>query len=287
MRLLILRTVLVATDLEPSSRDALDSAHRLAKLAGAALHVVHVADRSPAASGSVANAVRAELRSVNIPEGDAQLHVVGGAPEEVIAALADRLAADVIVVGAHRRERAGAAGQPLGTTARAIARHAHAPILIAGQALRLPLHRVLVPTDFSDTARGALLVGLSWASGLRAGAGEATTLSALHVQPPGDGSSRTGSSPTLDQELEMLQRDAGNWAGVTVQGDTEQADDAARVIGHHAAEHAADLVVIGTRGKGADDEARLGSVSEAVAMHGRVPTLLVPPAVWRVHAEAH
>src|SRR6059058_1195963 len=52
MRLLTIRTVVVATDLDPSSDGALDSASRLAAAAGAALHVVHVAAQS---DGNVAS----------------------------------------------------------------------------------------------------------------------------------------------------------------------------------------------------------------------------------------
>jgi nucleotide-binding universal stress UspA family protein len=290
VRLLILRTVLVATDLEPSSLDALGSAHRLAKLAGAALHVVHVvAPASPgarglASRGSPGDGVRAALRSADIPEGDVQLHVIPGSPAEAIGALADRVTADVIVIGHHRQQRGGTGGHSLGSTARRIAERAFAPVLVAGQPLRLPLHRVLVPTDFSDTARGALLVGLSWASGLRARAGEPTALTALHVQPDDEDAGRSGSSESLERELELLKRDAGSWADVTVQGCAKRDADAARAIGSFAVEHDADLVVVGTRGTGADDESRLGSVSDSVVTQVQVPTLLVPPAVWRVHA---
>jgi nucleotide-binding universal stress UspA family protein len=289
MRLLILRTVVVATDLEPSSRDALDSAHRLARLAGAVLHVVHVVEPSSghddsATRGTAGDRVRAALQRATIPEDDVQLHIVPGSPAEAIGALADRLTADVIVIGRQGQRDGDVGRHPLGSTARRIAERAHAPCLVAGQALRLPLHHVLVPTDFSDTARGALLVGLSWASGLRAGAGGATTLTALHVQGADEDAGTTGTSATLDHELELLTRDAGGWAGVRMQGCTELDADPARAVGTFAAEHDAELVVIGTRGQGADDESRLGSVSEQVVILGQVPTLLVPPVVWRVHA---
>ncbi len=279
----MLRTVLVATDFEPSSSDALESAHRLAKLAGAALHVVHVVAPPSPDEGAMGD-VRAALRGADIPDADAQVHVIPGSPAEAIGALADRVTADVIVVGPQRRRRAATPSQPLGSTARRIAERAYAPVLIVGKPLRLPLHRVLVPTDFSETARGALLVGLSWASGLRARAGGPTTLTALHVQSADEDAGKGVASAPLDRELELLKRNAGNWADVIVQGSTEGATDAARAIMSCAVQHNADLVVIGTRGLGADDTSRLGSISESVAVNGLVPTLLVPPGVWRVHA---
>ena len=70
VRLLLLRSVLVATDLGPSSRDALDTAHRLASLAGATLHVAHVAGSPTGASvapphGNPMDAVRDTLDAAN------------------------------------------------------------------------------------------------------------------------------------------------------------------------------------------------------------------------------
>ena len=292
MRLLILRTILVATDLEPSSRAAIDTAHRLATLAGASLHVVHVVppshagDGGQAARGRAADDLRAELRHARVSGDDAALHVIPGAPAESIRSLADRISANVVVIGPHRERAEGAGNHALGSTARSVVERAYAPCLIVGQQLRLPLERVLVPIDFSDTARGALLVGLSWASGLRTreAADGATTLTALHVQSAHGDASETSRTASLERELEDLRREAGSWAGVTLQGCTEQGADAAQAIEQYAVRHESDVVVIGTRGLGTADDPRLGSVSEAVAIRSKVPTLLVPPAVWRTHA---
>jgi len=143
------------------------------------------------------------------------------------------------------------------------------------------MRRVLVPTDFSDPARGALLVGLSWASGLRAGSDGATSLTALHVQPVRPGVSDDDASAALVRELEHLRENAGSWAEVELHGRAEHGEDAALEIERFAIEHASDLVVMGTRGLRASGEAGLGSVSEAVAIRNRVPTLLVPPSVWQ------
>jgi nucleotide-binding universal stress UspA family protein len=293
MRLLILRTVLVATDLEAASLDALDTAHRLARMAGATLHVVHVVPPSregggQAARDRAADEVRAALRRAQVADDEATVHVIPGAPAESIRALADRLSANVVVIGPHRRT--GITQElALGSTARRIVERAYAPCLIVGQQLRLPLRSVLVPTDFSDTARGALLVGLSWASGLRSRdkAEGATTLTALHVKSPQEDARGATLASPLEDELEEVRREAGSWAGISVDGVTEQGDDAAQAIGQFATRHQSDVVVIGTRGVGADDDSRLGSVSARVAIRSDVPTLLVPPAVWRTYAGAH
>ncbi len=292
MRPLTLRTVLVTSDLHPASDAALDSAHRLAKAAGAALHVVHVlvppdarnADGPPPQDAT--DAVRGVLRRAGVSEDAAKIHLIPGLPADTIRALADRMAADVVVIGPHRERGHAARHQPLGGTAREIAARAFAPCLVAAEPLRLPLERMLVPMDLSDTARGALLVGLSWASALRmrAASDNGTVLTVLHVQTADEDARNVATTTSVDRELELLGQDAGDWAGVTVRGLTEQSTDAAQTIIDRAFSERSDLVVLGTRGLGLDEMARLGSVSAAVSTRLGLPLLLVPPAVWRAHA---
>jgi nucleotide-binding universal stress UspA family protein len=291
MRPVTLRTVVVATDLDRSSDAAVDTAHRLAQAAGGALHVIHalsprkVGDAGAPTPDDHADAVRAVLRRASVAEDDAKIHLIPGAPGDTIRSFADRMTADVIVVGPHRERDHAGNRYPLGGTARAVTVGAFAPCLVVAKPLRLPLERVLVPIDLSDTARGALLVGLSWASALRgeATADRMTALTVLHVDAiDEDASNATATS--VDRELEILRRSAGGWAGVTVRGLTEKSADAAQTIVNFAMEHEADLVVLGTRGLGLDQVARLGSVSTSVATRLQLPMLLVPPAVWRAYA---
>lgn len=94
-------------------------------------------------------------------------------------------------------------------------------------------------------------------------------------------------SASLLRELELLQGSAGTWADIAVHAQPARGDDVALTIERYAVEHDADLVVVGTHGLRASGNAALGSVSEAVAIRGRVPTLLVPPAVWREYASGH
>ncbi len=292
MRLLKLNTVVVAIDLDPSSDAALDSGHRLATLAGAALHVVHVVHvvhvtdpATQAASGTADEAVRAALSRVRVREEEATVHILPGAPAEAIRSFADRLSADLVVVGAHRDRGRAANAHPLGSTARAVTEHAYAPCLVTGQPLRLPLARVLVPIDRSDTARGALLIALSWASALRTrgAAGEETTLSVLHVETALRDDATATWTTSVEEEIELVRAEAGHWAGVAIRGCTEKGGEPADVIARHAAEHDAGLVVLGTRGLGSHDADGIGSVSAAVMSRLQLPVLLVPPGVWRVH----
>jgi nucleotide-binding universal stress UspA family protein len=288
MRPLALATVVAATDLSPSSDIALATGHQLANAAGAALHVVHVYDSSShgddAASArmTLARSVADIIRRAGIPEGRAKVHVVAGDPAEAIRAVSAEVRADVIVVGPPRGATQSGDARRLGGTARAIAVGACAPCLVAVQPLPLPLKRVLVPVDLSDTARGAQLVGLSWASALRAGAADArqTTLLALHVQHDGT----TRDTQSLERELDTVRRSAGTWAGVGIEGVTVDGDaDVADAIARYANDQQVDLVVLGTRGLGLDEVERLGSVSGLVVERSPAAVLLVPPSVWREH----
>jgi universal stress protein E len=289
MQLMLPKNIVVAIDLADPAHPAILTAARLATAAGAALHVTNVVT-SPGGDGDAAvqARVRAELAAILLRAGvrvnDATIHVLFGDPPFAIRALADRVRADVIVLGPHR-ERASPS-RSLGGTALAVVTNAWSPCLIVSAPLRLPLSRVLVPVDLSDTARGALLVGLSWASALRGASQQAgergeATLTALHVQAA---SSTTTPPPFVERELAFVREAGGTWAGVTVDGETVTDADVIRGIASFTARHRPDLVVLGTRGLGVGPVGRIGSVAASVATSLDVPTLLVPPAVWMEHA---
>lgn len=293
MRLLHIRVVLAAFDCDEISRGALEGARELASTAGAKLHLVHV---SPTAADAKVSEQQARTEASDkvhhfldqagmTPSGET-LHILGGEPAHAIRSLADRVRADVIVLGRHRG--GDAPGKALGSTALRVVTNSWAPCLVLGHTMKLPLERVLAPVDLSDASRGTLMVALSWASALRGAArsggstsGEAVKLTALHVARPGDSRDHHDSQrKMLSQALERLRSDAGTWAGVEIDGVVADVDDAVAGIAEYASEHDAQLVVLGTRGLGSEAVGRLGSVSLGVARKVTVPVLLVPPAVW-------
>src|SRR6476660_1984946 len=73
MRLLTMKTVLVATDLDEGSRVALETAKELARAGGAELHVVHVSEE-PSAN----RAVNAALEQAELRPDDVHVHMIGG-----------------------------------------------------------------------------------------------------------------------------------------------------------------------------------------------------------------
>jgi nucleotide-binding universal stress UspA family protein len=282
MRPLALRTILSAVDPDDPAMPSLRAAARLADAAGASLRIVAVGGRA-SSSGAEApwrTGLAKALDATSLQLDDVGIHAHDGDPAIVIGSVADSVSADCIVLGPHRGARSQTPG--LGGTALGVVTNASCPCLVVTRDLSLPLNRVLVPVDLSDTARGALLVGLSWASALRARDGSEVTLGALHVMAaPLRGSAPT--PPAIERELAAVRDAAGGWAGVTVDAETIAEPDIAQGIARYVADRAPDLVVMGTRGLGLEAVGRLGSVAASVVAGHDVTTLLVPPAVWMAH----
>jgi len=292
VRLLRLRTVLAGTDLEPSSDSAVESAIRLGDAAGAEVHIAYVSP-DPPRSGSPAHAPEAGSvvttfrERLGLSGRNARFHVKSGDPATALSDLMDEISADVIVIGRHRQRRAQQSDGSIGSTAYDVVTRTLAPCLITSHSIEVPIRKAVVAVDTSETARGALLVALSWTSALRQSKPNApgTTLTALHVETgnplsPSDAHRKR----TVDHELDILKRGAGSWAGVSFTGATETSDNPVRAIIDFADDQKADLIVLGTRGLAAIELSGLGSVSAAVMNEANLPVLLVPPAVWRNYA---
>jgi nucleotide-binding universal stress UspA family protein len=277
MRLLTLKTVLGAVARDDVTRAVIQAGSALASTAGATLHVIHVSSDP---------SVTPETLAASILDGvDARVHVVAGDAADSIRSTADRLRADVIILGPHRGGVRTSRGSTLGSTALGVVTNAAAPCLVVAKAVEFPVRRVLAPVDLSDTSRGALLVALSWASALRSSReGEPTILTALYVGLNAEsvtaGADRLAA---LEREVAGLRDVGGSWAGVAVRCTGVAGQSIPETIARYATEHDVDLVVLGTRGLGLDPIGRLGSVAGETLRLLSLPVLLVPPAVWLTH----
>ena len=279
VRLLELKTILVATDLDEGSRPALATARELAESAGAEVHVVHVS-----ADPDALETLAAKLADLGLEPEYTSLHVATGEASHAINVLADTIGVDAILIGPHRGRHRAEGRAVLGSTALALATNAATPCLVATSVLRIPLQRTLVAVDISDSARGTLAVALSWTSALRTrgrDAAQSTRLTALHVaRSRGQREQPPASNDELGRMIDRLRDDAGSWAGTPIESVSTENPDAAAGISDYANTHRADLVVLGTRGLGVDSVGRIGSVAASVMKRLDIPVLLVPPAVW-------
>jgi len=282
-----IRSILVASDLSERAREVVGTAGAFAALTEAELHVVYAEEgtapteangEDPAveSAGRLREQIHLALpRDVKI----SSLRVDLGRAHEVILRRAGEVHADLIVVGPHRERLE--AGQVLGTTADRIVRTSDQPCLIVHRPVSLPLRRVLVSSDFSDAAQGALDLALIWAAALRLPTrdGEETRVDVLHVLP--ERSARTEAERVLQDQVTAAGERTGCAALVSVNQLVVEGNPAADQILRRAGEARADLLVLGTHGENALSRALIGSVSSAVARRAECAVLLVPPAWWK------
>jgi nucleotide-binding universal stress UspA family protein len=189
------RIVLAAVDFSESSRTALTFAARLAKHADATLHVVHAQDPLLAAAARAAGVdidadSRAELSALmqrTPPAGEWSpfQEVADGPAVAVLCETADRVDADVIVVGAHGMSGVGRV--LFGSTTEGVLRRADHSVLVVPDSWQPP------QPDADDLGgMGPVVVGLEPTPPAFAAAHAAHALAALlntrlemrHVVPP-------------------------------------------------------------------------------------------------------
>jgi nucleotide-binding universal stress UspA family protein len=290
-----IRSILVATDLSDGSTEVLRGAGALAELAEAELHVVNAVDPYAARMGDVTTeeakahattAVKEQLR-VSLPPRIpvTTCRVTAGPPHEVILQRSRDLGVDLVVIGPHR-ERADGGGE-LGTTADRLIRTSDAPCLVLRAPLSLPLRRILVSSDLSAAAGGAVNLAVVWAGALRlpSASGERTRLQVVHVAPPAPAGAtvspgREGVERELREQAAEAVRSSGVRSLVEIEPVVLEGEEVADEILRQAREPAADLLVMGTHGQSSADRALIGRVSSVVARKATCPVLLVPPAFW-------
>jgi universal stress protein E len=158
--------ILAATDFSTRSNRALRQAGLLAQPANAELHVVHVVD-----DDHPEEFVRMEKREAeqvlveqiySMPELrgiQARRMVVTGDPFDAILRTAAEIQADLIVMGAHRKQLL--LDIFIGTTIERVIRKGTFPVLMVNNEAQRKYENVVVPVDMSDASANALRVALS------------------------------------------------------------------------------------------------------------------------------
>jgi nucleotide-binding universal stress UspA family protein len=204
-----------------------------------------------------------------------ETHVARGTPHRRINGFAERLQADMIVVGS--RGQSPLENRLIGSTARNVARTAVRPLLVERIAKEGSTHAVvkehlfqdvLFATDFSSNARRAF----EFIPRLQGATQRATLLHVRGHEQTDDDSERTARDrlAELADELET-----------TMGIETSTSVRSGGVVDEILSEETrvgATVTVLGTRGQSRLRRLLLGSTSESIVAQGNNNVLLVPPA---------
>ena len=297
--------ILVPTDFSTTSDHALEYARRLAESFGASLHLAH-AFEDPYTTAAFAaelytplpifmrdqGVLDAEARlSERLPQEDRRrfrgtAEVVTGSPARAIGGYAAALGADLIVMGTHGR--GGMAHLLLGSVAEQVVRTSPCAVLTIREPAAGPVQRILVPTDFSETADAAL--GDARLLAARLGAAlrllhvvddpflaEGLAAEAYIAEAP---AMRTAlledAKGRLAHRVAWCQSPGADAEGTRVPASAEVLfGRGAKTIAEYAAQRGTDLIVMGTHGRSGLAHLLLGSVAERLIRTAPCPVLTV------------
>jgi nucleotide-binding universal stress UspA family protein len=199
-----------------------------------------------------------------------------GPPHRVLIEAADAFNADLLVVGAAESPRLA---KMFGSTADRVIRKSLRPVLLVRGPVEIPLRKALLPVDLSLLSGVAFRRGLAVLEPL---AGPDAQLEALYVMAPRDPGLFAIAMPCDSSEqdavrdTEIFVAENARWSGRrvstrVVQGEVEAA------IRTRGEEWGADLVVLGTHGRGGFERFLLGSVAADVVRRGTTSVLVIPP----------
>jgi universal stress protein E len=163
-----IRQILLASDLTERSRCALIRAVQLKRATAAGLTLLHVADAD--ATGELAESRRAaamaamEAHLSDASAGELRrvvIKVAVGDPVAAIVAAAESHGADLVVLGEPGKHRIE--GLFAGTTAEQVIRYSRRPVLVAKVPSDQPYRRIVIAFDRSEAAQRALATALALA----------------------------------------------------------------------------------------------------------------------------
>jgi nucleotide-binding universal stress UspA family protein len=289
-----IRTVLIGTALDETSHDVVKAGVEVAQAAGAKACLAHAlvplvgvnSGLWPVLGSDVLLRMEEDrLRTVLEEQAqraglDGEWSLESGPPHRALIDLAERLEADLLVVG-HRAE--APLSHLLGSTADRVVRKAHCPVLVVRGGLAVPPRRVVAPVDLSPLSGEAFGQGLQM---LRAvGRGSLPEIEALFVLSVLQRQVAPQFTPeqvdrfALEELERFVDRTAGDLAGQVRR--KVRTGNTRKEIEAELAETGADLVLLGTHGLGGFDRLVIGSVAADIVRHAPCSVLVVPPAAVR------
>jgi nucleotide-binding universal stress UspA family protein len=274
--------VVFATDLSDANEAAIRSRTCLDCLDNIGVTKVHLVTVVPdnVSSGLPGMDTAADARQALKPQREVfesagfavETHVARGTPHRRITGFADRLDADMVIVGS--RGESALSNRLVGSTTRNVARTTRRPLLV--ERIAPPesdkavvkehlFEHVLVATDFSENARRAF----EYLPRLE-GATQAVDL--LYVKSGKSQTSVSDATAQLEDLAAEVESEMGIEAGINV-----REGDPAEEIRAEETRVDATTTLLGTRGQSRLRRLLLGSVSESVVARGNNNVLLIPP----------
>lgn len=280
------RSILLATDLSARSDRALDRAVMLAKKWKSRLTVLHVREDVPTPLDSAdplpswrcppdpVNAIKrdisadlgeiAEMTTILVLEGDAV---------ETIARVADTSGSELIVIGVARSGLLG--DLLLGRTVDRLLRRSRQPLLVVKARPRRQYQHVVVATDFSESSGHALDAATRFFP--------ENALTVFHAYDPsmpglaGDTAAyRREYRKIAEQDCEDFLREAetrqSNWRRPRVLIEYGAPN---HLLYDYVIDNSADLIVVGTHGRGAMFDVFIGSTAKRILEDVSCDVLLV------------
>lgn len=288
--MVLMKTLLVATDFSERSDRALRRASFLARTYGATLTLVHVLDedqpslylkRMESEACALLERTAASLTESDGFSCDAQVIVAD--PIVGLSTLIEAQHPDMLVIGPHRRQMLR--DLFVGTTAERIIRCVPCPVLMANGSPSGPYRHVLVTTDLSPGSNDALrqFSALGLRGSERTSVRHVLSLPELRLTmaPAPSAAAQQAqvntAKATADAALASILQ-ATDLADLDAQV-TEDSAVPANALQRLAASEAADLLVMATHGRKGESRYRLGSVTENVLRHATIDVLVIPPQI--------
>ena len=279
------KPIVVGVDGSPESARAARMGWHLATAMGAPCRLIHVIPDTwvtpdlaavpitPALAEQVVADARRGIRDSladSVPQTalDAIEINVGRAPHVLAEAAAG---AQLVVVGGKTH---GPLARGLGgSTAHYLVRSVDVPVLVVALA-GWPVHRVLAALDLSYAAEPTIAAARLFAEGLQA------RLRLLHVvepmHAPGVMPVALDEEAVFQGELQRFQRVAGGVPGIEPRDRVTRRGLAADAVAKEAADWPADIVVVGSHGKGWIERMLVGSTTERLMTRLPASLLIVP-----------
>jgi nucleotide-binding universal stress UspA family protein len=278
-----LSKIVLATDLSARGDRALERAIAMAAEAKAQLIIVHAFEefeesgitygKRPAPSwrrpwNAVETAKHRIRQGLRADLGDAvdqaRLLIEDGDPAEVIERVANSERVGLVIVGIAREGLFASRPVVLGRTVEQLIRRLYVPILIVRNRARLPYQHIVVATDFSEASAYALRVALRFF--------RSETLYLLHASVAPYSNHVSDPQRHADSYKQTLAEDFDKFvASLSLPDDDKrrlvtviEPGPPEQIVPEYVHVRGADLVVLGTHGRGAMLEIFLGSTAKEI-----------------------